>query len=230
MWLLLSEFKETLQPQRKHFHLSPFVPDDGSKAAVYCFSIYINTNGMIVSVHTNVTNTVNMWFRLNLRSNKSARSSRRDISPIRSGLGALFERAAGFQDRKRAACSSPTGRMEHVFIWGKSFRWCIKHQSKVSFPLTFLVLSPSKRHGPLCWAHMHTRDQKQNKQRPFKYQPTCLPFDWRSYCTARPGLVQRAAVTCSALWAMDADPTELQQLSNNCGGHVCSYTMNWDTI
>lgn len=143
-----------------------------------------------MSVHTNVTNTVNMWFTLNLRSNKSARSSRRDISSI------LARRIVwmNFQDRKRAACSSPTGRMQHVFIWGKSFRWYIKHQSKVSFPLTFLVLSPSNRHGPLYSAHIHTQDQKQNKQRPFKYQPTCLLCDWRSYCTAQPGLVQPAAV------------------------------------
>lgn len=89
-----------------------------------------------------------------------------------------------FQDRKRAACSSPTGRAEHVFIWGKSFRWYIKHQSKVSFPLTFLVLSPSKGHGPLYWAHMHTRDQKKNKQRPFKYQPA---FCLNGGATAQPG-------------------------------------------
>lgn len=77
--------------------------------------------------------------------------------------------------------------MEHVFIWGKSFRWYIKHQSKVSFPLTFLVLSPSKERNPLYWAHMHTRDQKKNKQWPFKYQPTCLLFEWMG-ATAQLGL------------------------------------------
>lgn len=149
-----------------------------------------------------------MWFKLNLRSNKSARSSRRDISSILAGRIVWIN----FQDRKRAACSSPTGRMEHVFIWGKSFRWYIKHQSKVSFPLTFLVLSPSNRHSPLYSAHIHTQDQKQNKQRPFKYQPTCLLCDWRSYCTAQPGLVQPAAATWTALWG----PTLSQLGSNSC--------------
>lgn len=199
---------QTLQPWRKHFHLLPFVSDSSSNAALYCFSIHTNWNGAIVSVHTNVTNTVNMWFKLNLRSNKSARSSRRDISSILAGRIVWMN----FQDRKRAACSSPTGRMEHVFIWGKSFRWYIKHQSKVSFPLTFLLLSPSNRHSPLYSAHIHTQDQKQNKQRPFKYQPTCLLCAWRSYCTARPGLVQPVAVTWTALRGTDPESTGVQQL------------------
>lgn len=62
----------------------PFVPNDSSKAAFYCSSIYINSNGTIVLVHSNVTNTINMWSSLNLRSNKKHRaiSSRRDISCI----------------------------------------------------------------------------------------------------------------------------------------------------
>lgn len=228
MWLLLNEFKETLQPQRKHFHLSPFVPDDGSKAAVYCFSIYINTNGMIVSVHTNVTNTVNMWFRLNLRSNKSARSSRRDISPIRAGR--IVWTCSGFSGQETSSLFQPD-RQNGARLYLREVIPLMYKTPKQSFlPPHFPGAIPFKKARPFMLAHMHTRDQKQNKQTPFKYQPTCLPFDWRSYCTARPGLVQRAAVTCSALWAMDADPTELQQLSNNCGGHVCSYTMNWDTI
>lgn len=151
---------------------------------------------------------------IQLRTCGQTKSTAPDLWDVTSRLfwpGALFEHATSFQDRKRAACSSPTGRMEHVFIWGKSFRWYIKHQSKVSFPLTFLVLSPSKGHGPLYWAHMHTRDQKKNKQRPFKYQPTCLLFEWRSYCRARPGLVQHAGVTCSAIWGMDVDQTGEQR-------------------
>lgn len=60
---------KTLQPRG-----NTFIFDFCSvqKAAIYCSSIYANPNGTIVSVQTNVTNTVNMWFRLNLRSNKSA--------------------------------------------------------------------------------------------------------------------------------------------------------------
>lgn len=166
----------------------PFVLGDGSKATIYCFSIYINSNGTIVSVHSNVTNTVNTRFRLNLRSNKkpSAMSSRHDISSILTG--SIVPTHCKFQDRKRAACSRPTGRMEHIFIWGKSFRWYIKHQSKVSFPFTFLVLSPSKGHSPLYWAHIHTRDQKKNKQSSFKYQPPCFCLNGGATAHFGPGL------------------------------------------
>lgn len=71
-------------------------------------------------------------------------------------------------------------------------------------PPHFPGANPSKGRGSLYWAHMHTREQKQNKQRPFKYQPTCLLFDWRRYCTA---------ILCSALWNTDIDETEAQLLN-----------------
>lgn len=157
---------------------------------LYCFSIYINSNATIVSVHSNVTNTVNTRFKLNLRSNKSSTPALRDVTSPLFWPGALFEHTESFQDRKRAACSRPTGRMEHVFIWGKSFRWYIKHQSKVSFPLTFLVLSPSKGHvlytGLTC---THGTRRKINRGN-LNINQTCLLFEWRGYCgssaSARP--------------------------------------------
>lgn len=63
-----------LQPQKETLSSLPFVPGDGSKAAIYCSSIYPNPNGTIVSVHSDVTNTVNTRIRRNLRSDRKRRS------------------------------------------------------------------------------------------------------------------------------------------------------------
>lgn len=200
--LLLEDFWGTLWLKKGNTFISAFCSRWWFKATIYCSSICTNPNGTIVSVHSDVTNTVNTWFRRNLRSDRKRRVFKKwHCCRPRS---ALFERATSFQDGKRAACSSWTGRTEHVFIWGKWFRWYIKHQSRVSFPLHFPGANPSKGRGSLYWAHMHTREQKQNKQRSFKYQPTCLLFDWRRYCTA---------ILCSALWNTDIDETEAQLLN-----------------
>lgn len=63
----------TLQLQKETLSSLPFVPGEGSKAAIYCSSICTNPNGTIVSVHSDVTNTVNTRFRRNLRSDRKRR-------------------------------------------------------------------------------------------------------------------------------------------------------------
>lgn len=76
-------WKKTKASEEKLSSLA-FVQNDSSNTAIYCSCIYINLNGTVVLVHSNVTNTINMWFSLNLRSNKKHRtiSSRRYISSI----------------------------------------------------------------------------------------------------------------------------------------------------
>lgn len=166
---------------------------------LYCFSIYINSNATIVSVHSNVTNTVNTRFKLNLRSNKSSTPALRDVTSPLFWPGALFEHTESFQDRKRAACSRPTGRMEHVFIWGKSFRW---YKAKQGFlPPHFPGAIPFKRTCPLYWAHMHTRDQKKNKQRQFKYQPN-LPSVWMEGLLRQLGFSSSGMLWCKRVQAL----------------------------
>lgn len=129
----------------------------------------------------------------------------RQKAPVKKWHGrrprpALFKRAPSFQDRKRAACSSRTGRTEHVFIWGKWFRWYIKHQSRVSFPHTFLVLTLQKDVA-LSTGLTHTHGSRsKNKQRPFKYQPSCLLPHWKLCCTA---------ILRLAFWNADIDQTEV---------------------
>lgn len=59
---------------------------------------------------------------------------------------------------------------------------------------------------------MHTQDQKKNKQRPFKYQPTCLLFEWRVSAQLGPGREQHAGVTCFGFrpnWGNTAKQTTL---------------------
>lgn len=85
----------------------PFVPDDSSKAAVYCFSIYINSNSTIVLVHSNVTNTVNIRFSLNLWSNKSTAPCLQDVTSPLFWPGALFKHAASFSGQETSSLFQP---------------------------------------------------------------------------------------------------------------------------
>lgn len=168
----------------------PFVPGEGSEAAIYCSSLFYESEW-----HNRVSSfRCHQYCKHTIQTEpavrqKSGGSSKRDMAAVPSPHCSSVLR--GFRTGNEQLVPAATGRTEYVFIRGKWFRWYIKHQSRVSFPHTFLVLSPSKGRGSLYWAHMHTRDQKQNKQRPFKYQPTGLLFDWRRYCTA---------ILSSALW------------------------------
>lgn len=175
-----------LRPKRKL--LSSLTFCSVQKTLIYCSSIYTSSTGTIVSVHADVTNTVNMWSQdWTCGQTKAPRSSRHDISSILAGRIVLAGALHVFQDRKPAACSSPDRQRGACLYLREVIPLIyIKHQRKPPAPT---APQPSwcdplqKRLCTLCWPHMHTRDQKQNKQWPFKYQPTCPLFRWRSYCT-----------------------------------------------
>lgn len=183
---------DTLAAEKEAPFISNFFSElSVQKTLIYCSSIYTSSTGTIVSVHADVTNTVNMWSQdWTCGQTKAPRSSRHDISSILAGRIVLAGALYVFQDRKPAACSSPDRQRGACLYLREVIPLIyIKHQRKAPAPTP---PQPSwcdplqKRLGTLCWPHMHTRDQKQNKQWPFKYQPTCPLFRWRSYCTFLP--------------------------------------------
>lgn len=157
---------------------------------LYCFSIYINSNATIVSVHSNVTNTVNTRFKLNLRSNKSSTPALRDVTSPLFWPGALFEHTESFSGQETSSLFQ-THRQNGTRLYLREVIPLIYKTPKQGFlPPHFPGAIPFKRTCPLYWAHMHTQDQKKNKQRQFKYQPN-LPSVWmegllRGSASARP--------------------------------------------